>query len=163
MVWSCRIGCRTMRLWTLGLDAMQPGRALHSLEPDLVDTARALRAAGKDGQAIATLKEAAVLEPESVRAQVHLSNGYQAVGPRLLAEHDLSFALGHPECPAMQRHQRVLYEVRNVIRTKLGTLEGNGEPVGAEVWLNGQRMGTLPLKEPLRAVVKTGVRPCPSA
>jgi hypothetical protein len=62
-------------------------------------------------------------------------------------------ALAQPQHPYVQRHRQALAEARSVIDDHLGKLEVAGEPAGAEVRLNGQKIGTLPLSVPVPVTV----------
>jgi tetratricopeptide (TPR) repeat protein len=119
----------------------------------LVARAISLRAEGKDREALAVLLQAAQVDPHSLRVHVHLSNVYQALGEWLLADELLRRALAAPRHPYIQRHRQALTEARSVIDDHLGKLEVVGEPPGAEVWLNGRQIGTLPLAEPVPVTV----------
>ncbi|MEY2936944.1 MAG: hypothetical protein RL033_7693 [Pseudomonadota bacterium] len=119
----------------------------------LVASAISLRAEGKDREALATLRQASRIDPRSLRVLVHLANVYQALGEWLLADEFLRQALAVPQHPYVQRHRQALAEARSVIDEHLGKLEVAGEPVGAEVSLNGQKIGTLPLAAPVPVLV----------
>lgn len=119
----------------------------------LVAGAIRLRAEGKDREALAVLRQAAQLDPRSLRVQVHLANVYQALGEWLLADEHLRQALASSEHPYVQRHRQALAEARSVIDDHLGKLEVMGEPAGAEVRLNGRAIGTLPVSEPVPVTV----------
>lgn len=119
----------------------------------LVARGIALRAQGKDGEALQTFQRAAELDPESVRVKVHLATVYQALGDWLLADDYLTQALSRPSEPYVVRHRQVLEDAKRVIDQNIGRLEVDGEPAGAEVRLNGRLIGTLPLVDPVRTVV----------
>jgi len=109
-----------------------------------------LRAEGKDGQALEAFQQAAAIDPDSVRVQIHLATVHQALGDWLLADDYLSKALARRDEPYVVRHLRALEDAKRVIDANIGRLEVEGEPPGAEIRLNGRVMGTLPLPAPIR-------------
>ena len=125
----------------------------HSDDPEaerLVARGIALRAEGKDGQALEAFQQAAAVDPDSVRVQIHLATVHQALGNWLLADDYLSKALERRDHPYVIRHLQALQDAQRVIDANIGRLEVEGQPVGAEVRLNGRVMGTLPLTAPIR-------------
>jgi len=113
----------------------------------------ALRAEGKDGEALQAFQQAEALDPSSVRVQIHLATVYQALGNWLLADEYLSKALARQNHPYINRHRQVLEDAKRVIDSNIGRLEVDGDPPGAEVYLSGRALGTLPLAEPVRSTV----------
>lgn len=120
---------------------------------ELVTRGIALRAEGKDADALKVFEKAAEMDPGSVRVTVHLATVHQALGNWLLADDHLSLALEHHNDPYVNRHRSALDDAQRVIQANIGRLEVEGQPAGAEVRLNGRVVGTLPLTEPVRATV----------
>ncbi|HWO13389.1 MAG TPA: tetratricopeptide repeat protein [Polyangiaceae bacterium] len=112
-----------------------------------------LRAQGKDQEALQAFRQAEALDPSSVRVQVHLATVYQALGDWLVADEYLSRALAQQNHPYINRHRQVLEDAKRVIDSNIGRVEVEGEPAGAEVYLSGRALGSLPLKEPVRWTV----------
>jgi TPR repeat/PEGA domain len=112
-----------------------------------------LRAQGRDEQALQAFRQAEALDPSSVRVQVHLATVYQALGDWLLADEYLSRALAQQNHPYINRHRQVLEDAKRVIDSNIGRVEVEGDPAGAEVYLSGRVLGTLPLREPVRWTV----------
>ncbi len=110
-----------------------------------------LRARGKDAEALRAFEKASEIDPDSVRVQIHLATVHQALGNWLLADEYLSLALSRQNHPYVNRHRKALEDAQKVINANIGRLEVEGEPVGAEVRLNGRLVGTLPLAAPVRA------------
>jgi len=113
----------------------------------------ALRAEGKDSEALQAFRQAEALDPSSVRVQIHLATVYQALGNWLLADEYLSKALARQNHPYINRHRQVLEDAKRVIDSNIGRLEVDGDPLGAEVYLSGRELGRLPLADAVRSTV----------
>jgi hypothetical protein len=74
----------------------------------------------------------------------------QALGHWAAAEANLQEALRASADPWITKNRSTLESSLAVIDQRLGTLEILGQPVGAEVRVEGQVVGTLPLNKPLR-------------
>lgn len=141
----------------LGIGVSAVARAQDTSEnPDadrFVARGIALRAEGKDSEALQAFQQAEALDPASVRVQIHLATVYQALGNWLLADEYLSKALARQNHPYINRHRQVLEDAKRVIDSNIGRLEVDGDPTGAEVYLSGRALGTLPLAGPVRSTV----------
>jgi hypothetical protein len=142
----------------LGIGVSAGARAQETLveNPDadrFVARGIALRAEGKDSEALQAFQQAEALDPASVRVQIHLATVYQALGNWLLADEYLSKALARQNHPYINRHRQVLEDAKRVIDSNIGRLEVDGDPPGAEVYLSGRALGTLPLGAPARTTV----------
>jgi hypothetical protein len=133
--------------------AQSSGRAENPEADKFVAEGIELRARGKDTEALRAFQKAAEIDPDSVRVQIHLATVYQALGNWLLADEYLSMALSRQNHPYVNRHRQTLEDAKRVIDANIGRLEVEGEPVGAEVRLNGRLVGTLPLAAPIRSTV----------
>jgi hypothetical protein len=116
----------------------------------LVETGIELRRAGDDMRALAVFQRAEKLQPRSTRVRVHLAAAYQALGQWEEADRYLALALENPDDPYVQRHQAMLVEARRTIDSHIASLDVIGGPRGAQVWLNGRPLGTLPFSAPRR-------------
>jgi hypothetical protein len=88
-------------------------------------------------------------------AQVGLAE--QSLGAWSDAFRHVHDALAAGQDDWIQRNKRVLEEALAVIDGHLGMLDVTGEPTGAEVRVDGQTAGQLPLAQPLRLGVGTVV------
>lgn len=140
-------------LLTAGAQAQSAGRVENPEADKFVAQGIELRAQGKDNEALHAFQKAAEIDPDSVRVQIHLATVYQALGNWLLADEYLSMALARQNHPYVNRHRQTLEDAKRVIDSNIGRLEVDGEPVGAEVRLNGRLVGTLPLAAPIRSII----------
>jgi hypothetical protein len=150
MLGSC---CAGALLLPLTAEARPADSGNAAASAALVDQGIELRRQGKDAEALNVFKQAVLLQPDSVRALIHVATCYQAVGDWVSADTHLRRALEHTADPYIERHREALENAHRVIADRLGMLEVGGGPAGAIVLLNGQRMGQLPLSEPIRATV----------
>jgi tetratricopeptide repeat protein/PEGA domain-containing protein len=138
---------------TAGAQAQSASPAENPEADRFVTEGIALRAQGRDADALKAFEKAAELDPDSVRVQIHLATVYQALGDWLKADDYLSLALSRSNHPYVNRHRQVLEDAKKVIDANIGRLEVEGEPAGSEVRLNGRLVGTLPLASPVRATI----------
>ena len=73
-----------------------------------------------------------------------------ALGYALEAERHLGQGLAAPSDPWITKNHEVLEDALTKVRTTIGEIAVTGAPEGAEVFLNGQLIGKLPLPKPLR-------------
>lgn len=116
---------------------------------ELLERGVELRRTDQDAEALVLFRRALELAPDSSRAQAHLGTTYQALGRWVLADEFLGKALGQDSDPYVKRHRQALEQAREFVRDHLGLLEVSGEPAGSQVLLNGQPIGTLPMREPV--------------
>lgn len=130
--------------------ALVDAQEIGSEVDDLVDRGIALRRAGDDMRALVLFQRAEKLQPSSTRVRVHLAAVHQALGQWEEADRYLALALANPNDPYVQKHQAMLASARRTIDGHLGSLDVIGAPRGAQIWLNGRLLGTLPLSGPVR-------------
>ena len=128
--------------------ASEAGRA-----DDLLQRGVELRHDGRDADALVLFQQALELDPESARVFAHLGVTYQALGRWVLADTYLSQALARSGDPYIERHRPALEQASALVKDHLGLLDVQGSPAGAEIQLNGQSFGKLPLPEPVRVPV----------
>jgi tetratricopeptide (TPR) repeat protein len=132
-----------------GPRALAAPAAASSEAEALIRQGIALRKQGKDLEALERFQKAQLLAP-SGRALSQRGLAQQALGRWVEAESDLSTALGSAADEWVQRNRASLERALGVVRGRLGTVEVIGSPAGAELRINGQSRGTLPLTAPLR-------------
>lgn len=146
---------RTIAAWfgaaAIALALTGPAAAADSPQGELVDQGVNLRRSGDDDKALVVFERAESLSnTPSSRLLVHLAAVHQALGNWQQADSYLTRALSNPGNSYVKRHRATLDEARRRIDRQIGTLEVRGGPMGAQVFLNGQLQGTLPLERPLR-------------
>ena len=113
-----------------------------------------LREKGKDDEALAVFKQALARAP-SARARAQVALAEQALGLWVAAECDLVAALAVDSDGWITKNRAALEGALAVVRRRLGSLDVRGTE-GAEVVLDGVRLGTLPSAAPFR--VEAGKR-----
>jgi hypothetical protein len=107
-----------------------------------------LRREGADEAALAVFLEAQAQSPDSVRVLLHVATAAQAASKWLMADEYLRKAAEHSDDPYYQRYRTEIEEVRAATAQRVGQFRAVGEPEGAQVILNGQVVGTLPMETP---------------
>lgn len=109
-----------------------------------------LRREHDDYRALELFRQAHSLDPNP-RAAAQLGFCEQAVGHWVDAELHLKAALDKGKTDKWIRANReFLEESLKEVRTHIGFLRVRGVPQGAQLFVNGSSVGTLPLEEPLR-------------
>lgn len=118
----------------------------------LVDQGVALRREGRDADAVVLFRQAFALDAGG-RTEAQLALGLLATGEFVSAYDHLEHALTSDE-EWITRNHEALQSSLAAAAEHVGTLEVTGDDVGANVNVNGQRVGQLPLAAPIR--VQTG-------
>jgi hypothetical protein len=115
----------------------------------LIKEANKFRREGKDGMALPLMRKAYDLAT-TARTAAQLGLVEVALGYWLQAEQHLVEALSSQRDPWIHQNRVELQRVLAGVRASIGEIEIAGEPAGAEVLVNGQSEGTLPLPKPVR-------------
>jgi hypothetical protein len=107
----------------------------------------ALRKAGNDEAALALFAELEQNNPDSVRVLLHATAAAQATGRWMLAYTYLQKALTHKHDPYFVRYRGAIKNIEDATAQHVGQFRAVGDPIGAEVRLNGELVGTLPMPE----------------
>ena len=107
------------------------------------------RRKGDNQRALPLLQRAYDLE-RSPRTAAQLGLAEAALGYWLSAERHLQEALTSTSNPWLVQHQAQIQQTLAKIQANIGELEVTGSPAGAEVMVNGQAAGKLPLGGPIR-------------
>jgi tetratricopeptide (TPR) repeat protein len=105
----------------------------------------ALRREGKDEEARDVFRYALARAPASNRIRAQLGTALQALGQWEEAHRYLSEAVRHTEDPYIARNYDELNRALAYVTDRLGSVEVRGEPAGADVFVSGRHIGTLPL------------------
>jgi hypothetical protein len=110
-----------------------------------------LRKAGDDPGALIELQKAYQLAP-TPRAAAQLGLVEQALGKWDDAELHLAESIRSSGDSWIEKNRATLETSLGVVRSHVGSLEVTGDPAGAEVFVNGRKVGELPLAKPLRVI-----------
>ncbi len=108
-----------------------------------------LRKVGRDDAALEKFDRAYGLAP-TPRAAAQKGLCLQALGRWTDAEDLLASALEGGDDPWVARNRNVIKDSLEEVKTKIGRFEISGSPEGAEVFVDGRRMGSLPLPGTVR-------------
>lgn len=120
----------------------------------LIEQGIVLREAGKDAEALVQFQKAYGIAP-TPRALAQMALAEQALGRWVTAEAHLDRALHSVQDTWIMKNRAALDGALVTIAKHLGDLEVTGGLEGAEVLLDGESVGKLPLAAPLRAEVGT--------
>ena len=115
----------------------------------LVNQAVELRRSGDDEGALALLLQAYALG-HTPRATGQLGLCEQALGRWADAEIYLTEALKAEADPWVKKSRRALEDALAIVKAHIARVEIQGEPEGAEIWVNGVLAGKVPLSAPVR-------------
>ena len=115
----------------------------------LVNQAVELRRNGDDQGALALLLQAYGLG-HAPRATGQLGLCEQALGRWADAEMYITEALKAESDPWVKKNRRTLEDALVIVKSHIARVEIQGEPPGAEIWVNGTLAGKLPLAAPVR-------------
>ena len=115
----------------------------------LIQQGLELREKGDDGAALVQFRRAYDLV-KSGRALAQVALAEQALGRWVDAEAHLTEAIGRADDAWIARQKTLLEQALGEIQNHLGSLEITGGRPGAEVLVNGQTAGRMPLAKPLR-------------
>jgi hypothetical protein len=126
-------------------------------DPDaLVSHGIGLRREGRDAEALGEFRQAYAARA-SPRTLAQIALAEQALGRWLDAEADLLRALGAADDAWIALHRALLEQGLTEIRKQLGWLEVTADVEGAELWIDGVRVATLPAPQPIRVPAGSAV------
>ena len=123
-----------------------------SEDPDtLLHEGVQFRREGHDDQALERFRRAYELG-HRINALGQMGFAEQALGQWTLADRDVREALSHTNDPWVHHNNAALEQAIATIGQHVGRLDIAGGVPGAEIRIDGQVVGTLPLSSPIRAV-----------
>jgi len=105
----------------------------------------ALRRAGNDEAALALFMDLEQTKPDSVRVLLHITTAAQATGRWMMAYTYLQKAYVHKSEPYFVRYRNAIKSIDEATAQHIGQFRAVGDPVGAEIRLNGELVGALPM------------------
>jgi tetratricopeptide (TPR) repeat protein len=160
MVRGFRVGPRRLVVAVVALLTWLPGRSVLADQDSrpvagradeldrLVNEGIALRNTGQPATALERFKRACELE-RSARTLGHLGLAEVELKQWLRAEEDLQASLAAKDSEWLRQHRQMLEKQLDKVRPHIGELAIIG-PVGATVFVDGQRVGALPMSKALR-------------
>jgi PEGA domain-containing protein len=118
-------------------------RAQNKSDP-AVEQGLELRRQGRDAEALALFRQAYDARPVP-RTMAQIALAEQALGKWVDAERDLELALAVKDDPWISNHRETLLKALDTIRKHLATLDVKANTEGAELWVNGAKVGPLPV------------------
>lgn len=150
-----RLG-RLVRVAIVAMGATASAHAQPAKGPDdLIEQGITLREQGRDEEALEVFRRAD-RERSTPRSRAQLALAEQALGIWVLAETHLTSALAESQDPWIAKHRAALDGALAIIRSHLGTLEVRSQVSGAEVFIDGARVGVVGGPTPFR--VEVGAR-----
>lgn len=125
--------------------AQEEGPHADSSTKELIQRGIALRRVGQDEEALALFREAEHQSPSSVRILLHITTAAQATGRWVMAYQYLQKAAAYRTDPYYQRYRAPIRNIEETVAQHIAQFRALGSPEGAEVLLNGERVGTLPM------------------
>ncbi|HEY8945478.1 MAG TPA: PEGA domain-containing protein [Polyangiaceae bacterium] len=127
--------------------AAQEGDAEETAIEPGIQQGISLRRSGKDDAALAVFLDLEKRAPSSVRVLLHVTAAAQATGRWIMAYDYLQKAARFKNDPYYVRHRSAIKQVEDSVAQHVGQFRAFGSPEGAEVRLNGEVIGTLPMTE----------------
>lgn len=145
---------RVLLLIALGLSLTAPANATSDADGDdpqleaPIQQGIALRRAGNDEAALNLFLDLERSNPDSIRVLLHITTAAQATGRWLMAYSYLRKAYLHKNEPYFLRYRSAIKNIEDATTQHVGQLRVAGTPVGAEVRVNGELIGSIPMVEP---------------
>jgi hypothetical protein len=149
-LWSLSLACVTLTPLAAAQTAPE-ARATPDAKlgvEDLIQRGIALRRSGDDAAALETFHQAEKKSPGSVRIMLHIATAAQAAGRWLEASTYLREVARHQDDPYYRQYKDEIAQIQKLVASRVGNFLAVGAPAGAEVRLNGNVIGTLPMTEP---------------
>src|SRR6185436_17446846 len=144
---------RTVRsvilLWSLAVASVASAAGAQEKADELARQGIELRRRGDDARSLPLFQEAHRIAP-TPRSAVQLGTAEQALSRWTEAEEHITEGLRHAEDPWIRKYRATIDEALRTVKSHIASVEVTGEPVGAEVLINGKKAGVLPLPGAVR-------------
>jgi hypothetical protein len=107
----------------------------------------ALRRAGNDEAALSLFLDMEKSNPDSIRVLLNITAAAQATGRWMMAYSYLRKAATHKNEPYYVRYRSAIKTIEDATTQHVGQFRAVGAPAGAQVRLNGELIGTLPMTD----------------
>jgi hypothetical protein len=131
-------------LLAVGIFASQDVRGDDVVDAGPIEKGIQLRREHRDAEALVLFRQAYEAKP-TPRARVQIALAEQALGQWVEAERDLRAALADPDDPWISARREALNGSLVDIGKHLATLTVTANVANGDVWMNGARMGALPI------------------
>jgi hypothetical protein len=136
-------------MWSLTAASVATAAGAQEKADELARQGIELRRRGDDTRALPLFQEAHRIAP-TPRSAIQLGTVEQALGRWTDAEEHINVGLRSPEDPWIHKNRPVIDEALRTVKTHIASVEVTGDPVGAEVLVNGKKVGPLPLAGAIR-------------
>lgn len=143
---------RAIVIGALGVSLASGARAAGDDQEALLKRGVELRRQGKGEEALEVFQHAAAIK-QTPRVMAQLGLAEQAVGLWVRAEEHIKVALQGRGDAWIQKNRRPIEDALKTVQGHLGSLEVWGNPAGAEVIVDGHRVGALPSSGTVRMPV----------
>jgi hypothetical protein len=136
-------------MWSLVSTSAARAAGAQEKADELAHQGIELRRRGDDARALPLFQEAHRIAP-TPRSAIQLGTVEQALSRWSDAEEHITLGLRSPEDPWIRKNRAAIDEALRTVKSHVASVEVTGDPVGAEVVVNGKPVGALPLAGPVR-------------
>jgi len=131
-------------LWSLAVASVAAAAGAQEKADELARQGIELRRRGDDARSLPLFQEAHRIAP-TPRSAVQLGTAEQALSRWTEAEEHITQGLRSAEDPWIRKNRAAIDDALRTVKSHIATVEVTGDPAGAEVLVNGRKVGALPL------------------